>query len=107
MYILAVIVVVVVVDFAQRECLGNNRWKSPNISVCQTVEIIRFMERAEELRALYQRVTSVDDRDVTIAFRLEDMQEIIERLVSVISVTQPVLPNDLHTISNTMGQVIL
>jgi len=65
------------------------------------------MERAEELRALYERVTSVDDRDITRAFRLEDMQEIIKRLVIVIDLTQPVLPNDLPTISDIMREVIM
>jgi len=98
---------VVIVGFAHRECLGNNKWKSPNISVCQTVEIIRFMERAEELRAYCELVTSVDDRDITRAFRFKDMQEIIELLVMVIKLTQPVLPNDLPTISAIMREVIM
>lgn len=65
------------------------------------------MERAEELRALCELVTSVDDRDITRAFRFKDMQEIIKLLVIVIKLTQPVLPNDLPTISAIMREVIM
>ncbi|XP_065903381.1 adhesion G protein-coupled receptor L3-like [Dysidea avara] len=93
-------------EFAHRKCLGNNQWESPNISVCQTVEILRFLERAKEFSALYQRINS-DNSDRTRTFRLKDMQEIIDRLVTVINVEQPVLPNDLPTISSIMHEVIL
>ena len=98
--------IIVVAGFAHRKCLGNNQWESPNISMCQTVEILRFLERAKELSALYQRINS-DNSDRTRTFRLKDMREIIYRLVTVINVEQPVLPNDLPTISSIMREVIL
>jgi len=95
-----------IAGFTNRLCLKNDRWESPNISTCQTIEIIRFKEKVMKLVGVYRLINS-DDSDMTRIFRLEDVQEIIDRLVNVINVTQPVLPNDLPIISTIMREVIL
>jgi len=98
---------IIFAGFTYRKCLGDNQWESINLSVCQTVEIMRLFERAEELSTLFQRVTSVIDRDITRTFRLKDGLEIVDQILNVINVTQPVLPNDLPTISDIIRDIIL
>lgn len=95
------------VGFAQRACIGDREWGTPNVSQCQTVEQIRLRMRAEELSDLVENVFSSEDRDLTQAFEPEIIVDITEDLEAITNTSQPILPNDVTSASETLNLVLL
>ena len=96
-----------VAGFAQRTCIGDREWGAPNVSQCQTVEQIRLWMRAEELSDLVENVFSSEDRDLTQTFEPEIIVDITDDLEAITNTSQPILPNDVTSASETLNLVLL
>ena len=92
--------------FARRTCISERMWGAPNVSQCQTVEQIRLRMRAEELSDLVNNVFESEDRDLTQTFEPEIIVDITEDLEAVTNTSQPILPNDLTSASETLNIVL-
>ena len=93
--------------FATRLCISESQWGAPNVSECQTVEQIRLLMRAEELDELVNDIFTSDDRDFTQTFESEVIVEITDDLADITNTTQPILPNDVSSASETLNIVLL
>lgn len=95
------------VGFATRECVDARQWGAPNVSQCQTVEQIRLLMRAEELSDLVDDIFSSDDRDLTLMFEPEILVDITDDLEDITNTSQPILPNDVNSATETLSIVLV
>ena len=89
-----------------RNCLQNNEWASPNVSQCRTIEQIKLEMRAEVLVTLVNSIYINDDRDLTQTFMPEVLEDIANQLQEITNTTQPLLPNDVASATNTLDSII-
>jgi len=94
------------VGFANRTCIADDQWGNPNVSQCQTVEQIRLLMRAEELSELVDNIFSSEVRDLTQAFEPEIIVDITTDLEDITNTTQPILPNDVTSATETLSLVL-
>ncbi|XP_065903442.1 adhesion G protein-coupled receptor L4-like [Dysidea avara] len=94
------------IGLARRECNKNDTWGSPNVNECSTVEHIRLENKAEELSKLVDRIYVNDDRDLTQTFMPEVVEDIADELQEITNTTRPILPNDVSSAANTLGDII-
>ena len=104
---IAIIFILTCIGFATRLCVSERQWGAPNVSECQTVEQIRLLMRAEELDELVNAIFTSDDRDLTQTFESEVIVEITDDLADITNTTQPILPNDVSSASETLNIVLL
>ena len=76
------------------------------MSQCRTVKQIRLETRAKDLANLVHNRFVNDDRDLTQAFMSEVVKDIADELQEITNTTQPLLPNDLSSAANTLGDII-
>ena len=95
------------IGFATRVCVSERQWGAPNVSECQTVEQIRLLMRAEELNELVNDIFTSDDRDLTQTFEAEIIVGITDDLADITNTTQPILPNDVNSASETLNIVLM
>ena len=89
-----------------RQCNQDGDWETPNVSQCRTVEQIRLEMRAEELNTLVANTFLADDRDLTVVFMPEVVEEIADELNEITNTSTPLLPNDVISTANTLNIVI-
>jgi len=89
-----------------RQCNQDGNWEAPNVSQCRTVEQIRLEMRAEELNTLVANTFLADDRDLTVVFMPEGVEEIADELNEITNTSTPLLPNDVISTANTLNIVI-
>ena len=97
----------VISGFAFRQCDQTGNWESPNVSQCQTVELKRLNERAEELKTLVENVFVDDNRDLTQVFMPEILVDIVNELSEATNTSSPLLPNDVPVAAYTLNNIIL
>ena len=95
------------IGFATRLCVSERQWGAPNVSECQTIEQIRLLMRAEELDELVNALFTSEDRDFTQTFQADIIVEITDDLADITNTTQPILPNDVNSASETLNIVLL
>ena len=95
------------IGFATRVCVSERQWGAPNVSECQTVEQIRLLMRAEELDQLVNDIFTAEDRDLTQTFESEVIVEITDDLADITNTTQPILPNDVNSATETLNIVLM
>jgi len=93
---------------ATRKCVGEDKWTSPNISHCQTIEQIRLMMRALKLLDVVNNTFIADDRDMTVMFMPEEIIDITNELSEITdrNVSRPLLPNDVSSSAEVLDITI-
>ena len=62
--------------------------------------------RAGELSKLVDSIFVNDDRDLTQTFMPEVVEDIADELQEITNTTRPILPNDVASAANTLGDII-
>ena len=63
--------------------------------------------RAEELSDLVDDIYSSDDRDLTLMFEPEILVDITDDLEDITNTSQPILPNDVNSATETLSIVLV
>ena len=93
---------------ATRLCDGNPAvWHDPNVENCSTVEITRITEEVNYLMAISAASRDPNNSDRTVVIESDVLQSITSELSSATNKSDdPILPNDLISIINTVGDLL-
>jgi len=76
------------------------------VSQCRTIEQVRLEMRAEELAILVGNTFVNEDRDLTQTFMPEVLEDVADELLEAANTTQPLLPNDVSSVANTLDDIL-
>ena len=88
-------------------CIGNNRWATPDVSQCRTIELTALQAQVQRLFDI-SRIKEVINCTVCL-FRLMDPQRLINittMLRNLTNTARPLLQNDIPTIVNILDAVL-